>query len=119
MIIAEGTQDYERTLLVRIANPDGTDLSPTNDESITVVLNDIFKFEPNSKLANAGIFDDIKAKVIALDVDHLYDYTHIPSDDDIIPDPLLPKEYWNKNHIANPFTIAQLDADSIDYKFIT
>ena len=119
LIIAEGTQDYERTLLVRIANPDGTDLSPTNDESITVVLNDIFKFEPNSKLANAGIFDDIKAKVIALDVDHLYDYTHIPSDDDIIPDPLLPKEYWNKNHIANPFTIAQLDADSIDYKFIT
>lgn len=105
------------TIRVRVCKPNGDNLDPTNDETITVVLNDIFKFEPNALLN--GIFNEIKTKIQELDVDQLYNYTHIPADDDLIQDPLVPKEYWNKHHIVNPFTIAQLDADNIEYKFLT
>ena len=105
------------TLNVRVCNPDGTDLTPEADTSITVVLNDIFKFRPNDLLGTE--FDRIKDKILELDVNQRFDYTHIPDKDDIIVDPVQSKEFWNKNHIYNSFTIAQLNADSIDYKFIT
>ena len=106
---------YTGTLNVKIQNPDGSDLTPDSDTSITVVLGDIFKFSPNFGSA----FEEIKEKVRALDINNKYNYTHVPNSNDIITDPLQPKEFWNKNHVYNPFTIAQLDIDNIETKFIT
>ena len=117
MNVPDTESNYPGILNVKILNPDGTPLQPDADAQITVVLNDIFKFKNNPLLENC--FDDIKTKLIELDVNQKYDYTHIPNADDIIPDPLISKEFWNKNHVYNQFTIAQLNADDIDYKFIT
>lgn len=86
-----------------------------DEDVVTVVINDIFKFEPNSQLGNS--FDDIKEKIIQLDVDSKFNYTHEVQGDDLIEDPLIAKNYWDKNHPLNEFTIAQLDVDQIDYVF--
>jgi hypothetical protein len=106
------------TLSVTVTDIDSEE-HPTVDTAvpITVRINDIFKCNQNPMFDNC--YQDIKNKVLALDVNQKYDYTHIPNEDDIIPDPLVPRAFWNKNHVYNQFTIAQLDADSIDYKFIT
>lgn len=106
------------TLSVTVTDIESSD-PPTVDIAlpITVQIGDIFKCEQNPAFDNC--YQEIKDKVLKLDVNQKYDYTHIPNEDDIIPDPLVPRAFWNKNHVYNQFTIAQLDADSIDYKFIT
>lgn len=84
-------------------------------ESLSVVLNDIFKFEENKLLGNS--FEAIKSKLMNLDSNSNFNYTHVVDIDDLIEDPLLANSYWNKNHPYNNFTIPQLDVDSISYTF--
>ena len=95
------------------------------DSSVTeikLILNDIFKFEKNSSLVDAGVFDEIFEKMKRLDTDTVYNYTFQPDENDLIENPLDPKSFWNKNHVYNSYVIPQLDlssADNIDYRFIT
>ena len=111
-------QQIAGTLNVQIKNPDGSNITQIDiSRAVTVILEDVFKFEQNPLLVNS--FDDIKEKLIRLDVDQKYDYTHVTNADDIIQDPMVPKTFWDKNHVYNEFTIAQLNADSIEPKFIT
>jgi hypothetical protein len=106
------------TIYVTLTNADGSAITEIDNAiALTVVIQDIFKYEPNSMFSNC--FDEIKEKLIQLDVNQKYDYTYIPNEDDLIPDPLIPKNFWDKNHVYNSFTIAQLDSDHIEPKFIT
>ena len=118
IVAAEDSSNSSGTLAVTISDINGSN-PPAIDITLplTIQINDIFKCDQNPIFENC--YQEIKDKVLALDVNQKYDYTHIPDDDDIIPDPLIPRAFWNKNHVYNKFTIAQLNADNIDYKFIT
>lgn len=94
-------------------------VTTTTGQPETIMIGDIFKYENNVLLGNE--FERIKNKMQRLDKSEKYNYTHIPKDSDLIADPLVPKSFWSHNHIANKFTIAQMDFDkeeSIEYKFI-
>ena len=84
-------------------------------ESLSIVINDLFKFEENDLLGLA--FKDIKAKLMNLDINSNFNYTHRVDEDDLIVDPLLANSYWDKGHPYNAFTIPQLDIDNIKYTF--
>ncbi len=118
IVAAEDSGSSSGTLAVTVSDINSSN-PPTMDIALplTIQINDIFKCDQNPIFENC--YQEIKDKVLALDVNQKYDYTHIPDDDDIIPDPLVPRAFWNKNHVYNKFTIAQLNADNIDYKFIT
>ena len=85
------------------------------DGTLTVVINDLFKFEENSLFGDN--FNLIKNKLSQLDYNQKFNYTHIVKEDDLIEDPLLPNSYWDKGHPYNSFTIPQLDIDRINYTF--
>ena len=87
---------------------------PTN-ESLTITINDLFKFEENELFEDT--FDNIKNKLSQLDYNQKFNYTHIVKEDDLITDPLSPNSYWDKGHPYNAFTIPQLDVDKISYTF--
>ena len=92
------------------------------DDTVDIVLSDIFKFSPNAELSNNNVYDDVFNKVKSLDTADVYNYTFQPNANDLISNPLLPIEFWNKNHVFNKNTIAQLDlssADNLTYRFIT
>ena len=89
---------------------------PYTKQSVNYLLDDIFKFEPNSAIGN---FDLIREKVQQLDVDEEYAYTYVPSSNDIIENPLEAKSFFNPNHVYNKFTIAQLDFENLDTRFTT
>ena len=85
-----------------------------------IVLGDSFKFTESALLAD--VFDEIFTKVKALDSEAVYNYTFQPSENDLIENPLLPRTFWDKNHVYNSNIIAQLNlnsADNINYRFIT
>ena len=88
---------------------------PTNEDSLTIVINDVFKFEENELFEDK--FNDIKDKLSQLDYNQKFNYTHIVKEDDLIEDPLTPNSYWDKGHPYNAFTIPQLDIDRISYTF--
>ena len=118
----------EKTYYLYIVNDDNTDyirfvLSPTltGSEQVNVVLETLFKF---NKLYNSSeqLFEDIFNKVKQLDTNSIFNYTYNPDDNDLISNPLDPKMFWDKNHVFNSYTIAQLDtssSDNISYRFIT
>ena len=94
----------------------------TSNAPINIVLGDLFKYEPSITLSQAGVFDDVLEKLKRLDKDNIYNYTFQPDKNDLISNPIDPKMFFDKNHIYNKYTIAQLDlssADNIDYRFIT
>lgn len=88
---------------------------PTNEDSLIIVINDLFKFEENELFEDK--FNDIKDKLSQLDYNQKFNYTHIVKEDDLIEDPLTPNSYWDKGHPYNAFTIPQLDIDRISYTF--
>lgn len=88
-----------------------------------ISLGDIFKYSKNPMLATEDrIFTEMFDKIKRLDNTNIYNYTFQPDVNDLIENPLLPKEFWDKNHVCNKYTIAQLDlssADNLNYRFIT
>lgn len=88
-----------------------------SSKPLTYVINDIFKYAPNEALGEG--FSAIKEKIKRLDNENQYNYAFIPKDNDLIPNPLLPRSFWNKNHVFNKYTIPQLDFDNIECRFIT
>ena len=85
-----------------------------------VILGDLFKFVPHyeNEIAQEMLLNKCKQ----LDVDSVYNYTYTPDSNELIDNPLDPKMFWDKNHIFNQYTIAQLDTSSstnITYRFIT
>ena len=89
-----------------------------NDKDIlTYTIKDIFKFENNPLLGDG--FELIKEKLQRLDVDEEYNYTFIPTSNDLIENPLTPKSFWNSNHVYNSFIIPQLNFDKLDTRFVT
>ena len=87
---------------------------------VVFVVDDIFKYKPNPLFIDA--FDEISTQVKRLDKTEYYNYKYIPKNDDLIENPLRPENFWNQNHVCNPYTIAQLDTSdtsNIYYKFIT
>ena len=50
----------------------------------------------------------ILAEINKWDTSHLFDYTYQPNRDTIIKSPLLAKNYFNKSHFCNAFTIPQV-----------
>ena len=88
-----------------------------NKEPHTYILEDIFKYNPNENLGNG--FDEIREKVARLDVDDEYNYTFVPTANDLIENPLSAKSFFNSNHIYNEFIIPQLDFDEAGARFIT
>ena len=87
-----------------------------SDMVLTYVLDDIFKFMPNPDL---GDFELVREKVRALDVDDEYNYTFVPANNDLIPNPLEPKSFFNPNHIFGKFIIPQLDFENLGTRFTT
>lgn len=85
-------------------------------EPVTYIIDDIFKFTNNKLFGNS--FDILKDKLVKLDVDDEYNYAYIPNENDLIQNPLEAKTFWNTNHIFNKFTIAQLDFDSLECKYL-
>ena len=86
------------------------------DKPYTYVIEDIFKFRPNQELED---FELIREKIKRLDVDNEYNYTFIPKNNDLISNPLVPKSFFNTNHIYNKYIIPQMDFDELDARFIT
>ena len=86
-----------------------------SDKAYTYIIEDIFKFEPN----DIGDFGLIREKIRKLDYDNEYNYTFTPKNNDLIPNPLLAKSFFNTNHIFNDYMMPQLDADNIEIRFIT
>ena len=84
---------------------------------MSIILNDIFKYEENKNFGKS--FSMIKNKINQLDDEGIYNYTFKPNSNDLISNPLDPKEFFNPNHPFNKFTIAQLDFDNLEYRFIT
>ena len=88
-----------------------------NVNTVSIILNDIFKYEENETFGKS--FNIIKNKINQLDDEGIYNYTFKPNSNDLISNPLDPKEFFNPNHPFNKFTIAQLDFDNLEYRFIT
>ena len=94
-------------------------VTETNNKELSVKLGDLFRYENNPLLGTS--FESIAQKIKRLDKEEKFNYTHVPKASDLIADPLVPKTFWLNNHIANKFTIAQMDfekEESIEYKFI-
>ena len=86
-------------------------------KEVVLEIEDVFKFENNELFGEQ--FDEIRRQVNRLDINEKYNYCFIPKAKDLIPDPLQPKMFWNANHVMNRFTIAELDFDNLEYRFIT
>ncbi len=84
---------------------------------ITYTILDVFKYNNNDDLGDS--FDEIRNKIKLLDRDEEYNYMFIPTDNDLIKNPLTPKSFFNSNHVFNKFTIPQMNFDALDYKYIT
>ena len=111
--VENGTQ-MSSTIEIHLSTLDGKNVT----DSQNVILNDIFKYDINHN------FDDTTFKMISthirnMDKENKFNYTHVPNDDEVIENPLSPYSFWDKNHVYNQFTIAQLDADNITVRFIS
>ena len=56
--------------------------------------------------------EQLLAKIREIDIPGKFKYTHIPSIDVEIKDPLDPVSMFNENHVYNAFTIARAELDS-------
>ena len=91
----------------------------TSTDMTTLVLGDLFKYDNKY---DDFIHGQVLEKMKAFDTDHIFNYTYQPADNELIDNPVQPKSFWDKNHVYNPYTIAQLDTsstDNINYRFIT
>lgn len=95
----------------------------TANISASVLFDKLFKYTiPNLQEAvNEDEYeyriDDFTAKDIAvlidkLDNDHLFNYTYIVPDEDLVRNPLVASSFVDTNHIFNPFTICRWDTSS-------
>lgn len=96
-------------------------LNGTIPSSIT--FNKLFKYTvPNLEEVNDGEqeykISDFTAMDIAnlidteLDTQHIFNYTYVVPDEDIVRNPLVASSFMDTNHIFNPFTICRWDTSS-------
>ena len=93
--------------------------SDDTTQSYVVSIKKIFKFTETQVLDNTTVvsgttkFDRVKAKIVELDVNNEYDYTHSIDESVEIENPLSAASFMNKNHIYNGYTICQIDNGAI------
>lgn len=80
-----------------------------HSSEVIITLENPMMYQQYSGLS-AVEYNSLLAKIIQLDKDKLYNYMHIPSSDQIIPDPIVPATFLLSNHIDNNYTLCQLDA---------
>jgi len=93
--------------------------APKNTSETVLIFGDLFKYE---NVYDDFIHEELLEKIIKFDKDTIFNYTYQPADNELIENPVEPKSFWDKNHVYNPYTIAQLNTsstDNINYRFIT
>lgn len=93
--------------------------TPKNTSETVLTFGDLFKYE---NVYDDFIHGELLEKIIKFDKDTIFNYTYQPADNELIENPVEPKSFWDKNHVYNPYTIAQLNTsstDNINYRFIT
>lgn len=93
--------------------------TPKTIDETTIFLGDLFKYE---NVYDDFIHEELLEKIIKFDKDTIFNYTYQPADNELIENPVEPKSFWDKNHVYNSYTIAQLNTsstDNINYRFIT
>lgn len=70
--------------------------------------NQVLEYSPKYQVTTEDILDKIKK----IDTEGKFKYTHIPSIDVEIKDPLDPISTFNENHVYNKFSIARADLDN-------
>lgn len=93
--------------------------SDDTTQNYVVSIKKIFKFTETQVLDNTTVvsgttkFGKVKAKIVELDVNNEYDYTHSIDESVEIENPLSAASFMNKNHIYNGYTICQIDNGAI------
>ena len=86
----------------------------SNDRNVAVVFDNLFKYKDrkifSENSAKYGITTDtLEDNIRNMDVPKMFNYTHIPSDDIRIDDPLEPTSMFNSNHVYNRFTLPRAE----------
>lgn len=83
------------------------------DVDSTVLVHPLFKYNERD-MFNEGkgpkysiTTTDLETKIWDMDKVKKFDYTHIPSDDVLIKDPLNPQSLFDTNHVYNKFTLSK------------
>ena len=110
-----------KSYYIYVDNQDGLvqELDISVASPLTLIFGNLFKYE---NVYEDFIHNELLNKIKAFDVDGIFNYTYQPADNELIENPVLPKSFWDKNHVYNAYTIAQLDTsstDNINYRFIT
>ena len=120
--VSKFNEDKTYYILLDNSNGDINELSissPGSTSETTLVFGDLFKYE---NMYDNFIHEQLLEKIRGFDTDHIFNYTYQPADNELIDNPVQPKSFWDKNHVYNAYTIAQLDTsstDNVNYRFIT
>lgn len=96
---------------------DESDPTPVEDKSTKIIqIQKLLKYTEREYLDEYGesryegesFFNDVRARMVELDYNGIYNYAHEISDEDYIADPLDPQSFFKSNHIYNPFMICQI-----------